>query len=500
MTQSTTVNKKIKKKPNKQTLLAFDIVIVISSILYILADFYNDIFPWKITLVALLVVIILAAIGLLFDNRFVKGLVIFLILSMSFMQFYSRNGIDRLINKENNELHTVSIIVTKDSSYLDLKDVNDKIFIKSSLLLPELLSEVKNELENDIVINQFDDQPDDVSAVNLLLNDNTKVLIFDEAMRSFVTEVIPDFGEKTIVLKSIKINIEKLVVDDEPVDPEPVIVPDDDPEAPEPAPEVDPEFTYPDNGSFTLLISGIDVTGPVSTVSRSDVNILMTLNPNTRQVLTTSIPRDTFVPIACFGNARDKLTHAGIRGVSCTQRTLSNYLGVRIDYYMKVNFTSVVKIMDVVGNVDVYSHYTFNGHDGTRFVKGMNNINGQQALEFARTRKTVPGGDYTRGIHQQELIKAVFNKMMSPSNILKVEGIINSVSRSIDTNISPRVISSIISKQLNDGGSWDFNTMSLTGSEGMRTTYLYPRQQLYIMYPSNESRSQVRASILDLRK
>lgn len=499
MTQSTTVNKKTKKKPSKQTLLAFDLVIVISSLLYILADFYNDVFPWKITVIALLIVIILAAIGLLVKNRFVKGLVIFLILMMSFMQFYTRNGIDRLINKENKESHTVSIIVTKDSSYTTIKDVSDKIFIKSDLLLPALINEVEKELENEIVIKSFESQPDEISAVNALFKDNTKVLILDEAMRSFVSDVIPDFDDKTIVLKSIKLDIEKLVEDDEPVDPDPTDVPND-PEAPEPAPGEDPEFVYPDNGSFTLLISGIDVTGPVSTVSRSDVNILMTLNPNTRQVLTTSIPRDTFLPISCFDNARDKLTHAGIRGVSCTQKTLANYLGVRIDYYMKVNFTSVVKIMDVVGNVDVYSHYTFIGHEGTRFVKGMNNVNGKQALEFARTRKTVQGGDLTRGIHQQELIKAVFNKMMSPANILRVEGIINSVSRSIDTNISPRVISSIISNQLNNGGSWDFNTMSLTGSDGMRTTYLYPRQKLYIMYPNNDSRSLIRTSILDLRK
>ncbi len=500
MTQSTTVNKKTKKKPSKQTLMAFDLVVIIASVLYILADFYNDVFPWKITLIALLVVIILAAIGLLIENRFVKGLVIFLILAMSFMQFYTRNGIDRLINKENNESHTVSIIVTKDSSYSKLKDVNDKVFLKSDLLLPELLTEVEKELKGEIIINKLEDQPDEISAINALMNDKTKVLIFDEAMRGFVKEMMPDFDEKTIVLKSYKLDIEKLVVDDEPVDPEQVVVPDNHPDAPEPTPGADPDFVYGDNGSFTLLISGIDVTGPVSTVSRSDVNILMTLNPTTRQVLTTSIPRDTFLPISCFGNARDKLTHAGIRGISCTQKTLANYLGVRIDYYMKVNFTSVIKIMDVVGNVDVYSHYTFIGAEGSRFVKGINTINSKQALEFARTRYTVPGGDLTRGIHQQELIKAVFNKMMSPSNILKVEGIINSVSRSIDTNISPRVISNIISKQLNDGGSWDFNTMSLSGSEGMRTTYLYPRQKLYIMYPSNDSRAQVRSRILDLRK
>ena len=222
----------------------------------------------------------------------------------------------------------------------------------------------------------------------------------------------------------------------------------------------------------------------MTTISRSDVNILMTVNPTTHEILTTSIPRDSFIPISCFDDYYDKLTHSGIRGVDCTVNSLENYLGVTINYYARVNFTSVINILDVVGSIDVYSHYSFQAYDGTWFNEGINTLNSQQALVFSRERKNVPGGDITRGIHQQEVIKATFSKIVTSISPWNIEGLISQFNTSVDTDFGSDGLSALLQLQLEKNPSWNFETLAITGEGGMSTTYLYPDQNLSIIYPN----------------
>ena len=141
-----------------------------------------------------------------------------------------------------------------------------------------------------------------------------------------------------------------------------------------------------DSKVFNIYISGIDTYGSISTVSRSDVNMIITVNPNTKKILLTSIPRDYYVTLANMGK-KDKLTHSGIAGPDNTVKTMQNFIGEDINYYARVNFTSLVTMVDALGGIDVYSDKTINGFWTDRSVnikEGMNHMNGKEALAFSR--------------------------------------------------------------------------------------------------------------------
>ena len=152
------------------------------------------------------------------------------------------------------------------------------------------------------------------------------------------------------------------------------------------------------NTPFTIYISGIDTYGSISTVSRSDVNMIITVNPNTKKILLTSIPRDYYVTLANMGK-KDKLTHSGIAGPDNTVKTMQNFIGEDINYYARVNFTSLVTMVDALGGIDVYSDKTINGFWTDRSVnikEGMNHMNGKEALAFSRERHAYAEGDNHR--------------------------------------------------------------------------------------------------------
>jgi len=248
------------------------------------------------------------------------------------------------------------------------------------------------------------------------------------------------------------------------------------------------EFSVTED-TFNVYLSGIDVYGDISTNSRSDVNIIATVNPKTRQILLTTTPRDFFVTIPeVSGGNKDKLTHAGIYGVDASIRTLENLYDIEIPFYARVNFTSITEIVNVLGGVDVYSEYSFTTSDKVVYIKeGMNHLNGEQALAFARERYNVPGGDETRGKNQQAVIVAMIKKIISPAILTKASGIIDSVSGNVETNMAQKQIQQLIKKQLNEGGSWNIYSTSVTGSGGSDYTYSIPGTPVYVMYPDGTS-------------
>lgn len=245
--------------------------------------------------------------------------------------------------------------------------------------------------------------------------------------------------------------------------------------------------------AFSVYISGIDVYGPIETNSRSDVNIIATVNPETHQILLTTTPRDYYVTIPGISNGqRDKLTHAGIYGVDASMATLENLYETSIPFYVRVNFTSVIEIVDVLGGVDVYSEYAFTTNDGTLTVsEGMNHLNGKQALAFSRERYNVPGGDNQRGKNQQAVIVAMIKKMISPQILTSASGIIDSVSGNVETNMTQAQLQNLIKAQLNKGGSWNIYSAAATGTGSSNSCYSSGSQLLYVMNPNQESVNQI---------
>lgn len=235
---------------------------------------------------------------------------------------------------------------------------------------------------------------------------------------------------------------------------------------------------------FVVYCSGIDArVDDISAKSRSDVNILAVVNPTTKQILLVNTPRDYYLPLARNGEL-DKLTHAGLYGIDESMKVLGNLYGVQADYYVRVNFAGLVKIVDALGGVDIESDANFtcvpmetpNGNgDYTyqkySFTKGINHVNGSQALAFARERKAFADGDNRRGQHQMTVIKAIVNKACSSAVLTKYQELLKAASDAFITNMPYADISSLVQMQLGDMADWNITTYAVSG-EGS-TEYCY---------------------------
>ncbi len=238
--------------------------------------------------------------------------------------------------------------------------------------------------------------------------------------------------------------------------------------------------------SFNILISGIDTYGSITKVSRSDVNILLSVNPNKHQILITSIPRDYYVLLPSF-NSYDKLTHAGIYGIEESVKTVENLLDVQINYYVKVNFTSLIDLVDAFDGIEVDSKYEFTTQDGYTFKKGINKLNGKEALSFSRERKSFSMGDRVRGENQELVLTALINKALSPKIITNYTEILKALKNKFVTNFTNEEITSLIKRQINEKDTWGVKSISLDGSDSYDYTYSYKKQKLYVMKPNSDS-------------
>ncbi len=242
---------------------------------------------------------------------------------------------------------------------------------------------------------------------------------------------------------------------------------------------------------FNVYISGIDVYGPISTNSRSDVNIIMTVNPKTKQILLSTTPRDYYVEIpGISGGQKDKLTHAGIYGVDKSMDTLEALYGIDINYYARVNFSSLIKIIDVLGGVDVNSEFAFSTGNYS-FEKGLNHLNGEQALAFSRERYSFSAGDNQRGKNQEAVITAILQKAMSPTILTNANSLLASVSDSFETNMTKDEISELIKMQLNEGSTWNIVSANAVGTGDKQACFSSGRQILYVMQPNMVSVSEI---------
>ena len=200
---------------------------------------------------------------------------------------------------------------------------------------------------------------------------------------------------------------------------------------------------------FTMLLMGIDSTDEVleqNAIANGDTLILLTFNPKTLNATMFSIPRDSYVPIACWsGKPENKITHAAAYGNDCMISTIQDYFDVNIDYYAKINFKGLVKLVDAVGGVEVDVPKVLCTDDSSRgdeicIQPGHQTLNGEQALVYARNRKQLANGDFGRAEHQQEIIMALINKIKTINDVSTFIDILNTVSNSMDTNLTTKQI------------------------------------------------------------
>lgn len=241
-----------------------------------------------------------------------------------------------------------------------------------------------------------------------------------------------------------------------------------------------------DRNVFNIYISGIDTSGAVSTVSRSDVNLILTVNMNTHKILMTTTPRDSYVRIPDGGaDQYDKLTHAGIYGIETSVKTLENLYDIPINYYARLNFTSFVKLINALGGVTVYNDQAFTSLNGN-YNFGVGNINltsGEEALGFVRERYSLEHGDYDRGNNQLKVIQAIVEKLTSFQSVSNYSDVISTLQDSIQTNMPLNTMMSLVNEQLDSGKTFIFSSQEVTGtgSTGQLTSYAMPNASLYMI-------------------
>ena len=247
---------------------------------------------------------------------------------------------------------------------------------------------------------------------------------------------------------------------------------------------IEPITTANGGKVYTIYLSGIDTRGEMTAKSRSDVNIIATVNTDTHEILLVSTPRDYFVPLSISGGAPDKLTHAGIYGIDVCMDTLGMLYDIDINYYFRINFGGFVKVIDALGGITVNSDYDFDSKNilGYHFNKGENYVNGEQALIFARERYAFQEGDRQRGKNQMEVIRGVVKKALSPEILTSYSSILSSLDGCIGTNITYEEIAQILQQQLTNGGDWTIVSYSVNGTGATEKPYSMS-QKAYVMVP-----------------
>ena len=250
---------------------------------------------------------------------------------------------------------------------------------------------------------------------------------------------------------------------------------------------------------FNIYVSGIDTYGPISSVSRSDVNIIMTVNRKTKKVLLTTTPRDAYVPIADGGlNQPDKLTHAGIYGVDASVHTLENLYGIDLNYYVRLNFTSFLKLIDLLGGIDIENDQEFTVGN-THYPIGNISLNSEQALTFVRERYSLNGGDNDRGKNQEKVIAAVIKKLTSTDALKNYNAILSGLQDSVQTDMSLETMMNLINTQLESGGSYNVTSQALTGTGNTGLpSHAMPEANLYMMEIDQNSLAAAKAAIQEV--
>lgn len=361
------------------------------------------------------------------------------------------------------------VVVEKDSEYKDIHDLRGKTVATYNENL-EIYQEALKKLQALVKIELK--EVDSIGALSSSLADHSADGVLISAVHQGVLDdLAPNekarFSENTRIIYTVEVRVDtKTSISENKID----------------------ISTEP----FTVYISGIDAYGDISSMQRgrSDVNMLATVNPQTHEVLLTSIPRDYYVQLhGTIGN-RDKLTHAGIYGVQMSVETLEDLLDIEIDYYLKVNFSTVVDLVDTIGGIDVYSDQQIKPLHGGGIVipKGNVHMDGKLALAFARERYGYATGDRHRVQNQQDVIAAIIKKISGSTVILtKYAEILDNLSSSITTNIGKDEISSLVKMQLQDMPSWQIGQYSLNGSDSHNFTYSMGQQLLYVMEPNPET-------------
>ena len=420
---------------------------------------------------------IIASIFILLKNKIlhILGYIIyFFILIISILGIkYGQETLMFLDNAFNNrllEITNYNVIVLKNSDYHKLSDLDNQTILY-------LNNDTNTMSWRDNIINQinanFKGYDDLYELYDSIINKEFDAAIIEEGYLELLEENNINLNNKIRVIYTYSIK-KKIKETEENVSLKPI----------------------------NIYLSGSDSrSDTIYNKSRSDVNIVITINPNTKTILTTSIPRDYYVDVYNHPGLKDKLTHTGIFGVDCTRQTIANLFDIDITYSVKVGFASLVNIVDILGGIDIDSDRTFNSYhiSGWTVQKGINHMNGKQALAYARERYAYPEGDRHRVRNQQQVLEAILEKGLKDTNILfDYQNILNSLSSLYITDIPKEYIQLLVKNQLEEMSDWKIINQTVSGSDLHEVTYSTPNTKLYVMVPYEEDVIRAKNKIMEV--
>ena len=250
---------------------------------------------------------------------------------------------------------------------------------------------------------------------------------------------------------------------------------------------------------FTIYLSGIDNRDhTLPFAARSDVNLIMVVNPAKHKILLLNTPRDFYVPLAMNGKL-DKLTHAGLYGVNESIHTLEKFYNIKFNYYARINFDATSTIIDQLGGVDIHIPYVVNTYHGHRhYEPGNYHLNGDEALDFARERVSISwaGGDRERGRNQEKILTALIQKLQSDkTNLTRLNQIFNSIAKNIQTNFTPDDLKYLVQKQLTNFSNWQIESIDVDGKADITSTYTYPEPKHFVWHPYQDTVDRAKAKL-----
>ncbi|MCD7843129.1 MAG: LCP family protein [Clostridiales bacterium] len=399
-------------------------------------------------------------------GRFIAGAVIGVLVAA--VMVYGLVALNKLTSTLNN-ITTVSTEVSYVGAYVltddEAETLND-LEAETFGILAELdrtstdgaIEQLDDELDTEITTEEYDGLTDLIDA---LYSQECRVILLNSAYLDVIAELegYEDIEDQIREVTSLSVEEETVVYE-----------------------EVELSDTI-----FTVYISGVDSRNGLVAKSRSDVNILATVNTETHQILLVSTPRDYYVPLSISNGVKDKLTHAGIYGVSVCVDTMEMLYDTDIDYYLRMSFDGFEDLVDALGGVTVYSDYAFTSyHYSYYYVEGYNEMDGAHALEFARERFAFPTGDRQRGKNQMVLIKAIIDTAIAPDILVKYDSILTAVEDNFETTLPYDLIAGLVNNQLSTGADWDIITYSVDGSDGNSSTYSMSKPN-YVMIPDEET-------------
>ncbi len=458
----------MKKKSNNKFELFMSKVFVFLSIVVALTILVINVLPFKYLALFLAIdaFICLVLRFFLTHNKIKKGikntsLVISILLSIVyiFVIYYALRtyGFMSNVNNIKDSYRQYYIISLKDSG-LNKNNINNldiEMYDDNTSGFDEFKEKIEKEYKlNTILVNSVNEMYED------LINEEVSLIAVNSISKDYLESNNKDFIDSINVIDTVKIKIKTTKKSSKKID----ILKD----------------------TFTVYISGIDTYGSIDTTSRSDVNMLATVNAKNGEILLTSIPRDYYVKIDEKSEYNDKLTHAGIYGVDTSIKAIEDLLDIKIDYHVRVNFSSAVDVIDLIGGVDVYSDLALVPWTNQKLYieEGINHMDGDMALAFARERFSYSTGDVHRVQNQQDVLMAIIDKMTSSSTLLtKYTQILDEIEDSFETDIEFKDLASLVRNQLDKNPKWNIKRYILNGEGSSEYTYSMPDVKAYVMIP-----------------